>query len=124
MERNTSDNDPDFTKIGELQTHHFASYIPSDARNVLVEVNSTYNCNLALMMSQDSYAFSDSAEYMVSEPGAIQRLSFPSIREGLWYIAVKCLAKVTVEQTDYGQAYTSNTEILNGVPYQITVSWE
>ena len=124
MEKRTSDNDPAYTRIGDLQTHHFASYIPSDAKNITVEVNSPSTYNFALMMNQDSFAFSDTAEYMVSEPGSKQRLVFPSIREGLWYVAVQCLSTVLVEQTDHGQAYTSNTEVLNGVPYQISVSWE
>ena len=124
MEKSTSENDLAHTRIGDLQTHHFASYIPSDAMNVTVEVSSSNCLNLSLMMSQDSFAFSDTAEYIASEPGAKQRLVFPSIREGLWYISVQCLTTVTVEQTDYGQAYTSNTEVLNGIPYQISVSWE
>ena len=124
MEKKTSDNDPIYTQIGDLQTHHFASYIPSDARNISVDVNSSSNCNLALMMSQDSFAFSDTAEYYASEPGAKQRLFFPSIREGLWYVAVQCLTTVTVEETDFGQAYIGNTEILDGVPYRISIKWE
>lgn len=124
MEKKTSDNDPLYTRIGDLQTHHFASYIPSEAQNVSVEISSSSSYDLSLMMSQDSFAFSDTAEYIASEPGAEQRLFFPSIREGLWYIAVQCLTTVTVEQTDYGQAYTSNTDVLNGVPYRISVSWE
>ena len=125
MDKKTPDNDPDFTRIGDLQTHHFASYLPSEAKNVVVEVSSDYNsCDLVLMMSQDSYAFSDTAEHKSSEPGAKQRLVFTSIREGLWYIAVQCLTTVTAELTDYGQAYTNNTEVLNGVPYRISVSWE
>ncbi len=124
MEKQTSHNDPAYTRIGDLQTHHFASYVPSDAKNILVEVSSSSNCDLALMMSQDSYAFSDTAEYLASEPGSKQRLVFPSIREGLWYIAVKCMTTVSVEQTDYGQTYVGNTEVLNGVPYRISISWE
>ncbi len=124
MEKASNDNDPAHSRIGDLQTHHFASYIPSDAKNVFVEVSSSSNCDLALMMSQDSFAFSDEAEFIASEPGAKQRLVFPSIREGLWYIAVQCLTTVTVEQTDYGQAYGGNTDVLNGVPYRISICWE
>ena len=124
MEKHTSDNDPAFTRIGDLQTHHFVSYIPSDARNIIVEVSGSSDCDVALMMSQDSFAFSDMAEYMASEPGSKQQLVFPSIREGLWYIAVQCLTTVSVEQTDYGQRYIGNTEVLNGVPYCISVSWD
>ena len=124
MEKNTSDNDPAFTRIGDLQTHHFVSYIPSEAKNVIVEVNSNSNYDLALMMGQDSFAFSDTAEFISSEPGARQRLVFSSIREGLWYIGVQCMTTVSVNQTNYGQAYTENTEVLNGVPYRISISWE
>ena len=124
MEKKTTDDDPAYTRIGDFQTHHFASYIPSDAKNVTVEVNSSSNYDLSLMMSQNSFAFSDTAEYLSSELGSKQRLVFSSIREGLWYIAVQCLTTVTVEQTEYGQAYTSNTDVLNGVPYRISVSWD
>lgn len=124
MDKNTFDNDPNFTRIGDLQTHHFASYIPSNAKNVIVEVNSLSNCDLSLMMSQDSFAFSDAAEYRTSNPGAKQQLTFSTVREGLWYFAVQCLTTVKVEQTDYGQEYKGNTDVLNGIPYSISVKWE
>ena len=124
MDKTYNDSDPFFSRIGDLQTHHFAAYIPSDAKNIVVEVSSSSNCDLALMMSQDSFAFSDSAEFLSSEPGAKQRLYYPSIREGLWYIAVQCLTTVTVEQTDYGQFYSGNTAVLNGIPYSISIKWE
>ena len=124
MDKTTDDNNPDYTRIGDLQTHHFATYIPPEAKNVRVEVISSSNCDLALMMSQDSYAFSDTAEIISQNPGANQVLDFPSIREGLWYIAVQCLTTVTVEDTEYGQAYIGKTEVLNGVPYQISITWQ
>ena len=124
MNKKSTDNKPDFTCIGDLQTHHFASFIPSDAKNIRVELKSSSNCDLALMMSQDSYAFSDVAEYRSSAPGANQTLSFSTIREGLWFIGVQCLTTVTVKETDYGQEYGGKTEVLNGVPYKIMISWE
>lgn len=124
MNKESTDNIPAFTRIGDLQTHHFAAYIPSDAHNIKVELKSSSDCDLALMMSQDSYAFSDVAEYSSSVSGANQILSFPTIREGLWFIAVQCLTTVTVTETDYGQEYSGKTEVLNGVPYKIMISWE
>ena len=124
MNKKSTDNKPDYTRIGDLQTHHFAAYIPSDAKNVRVELKSSSDCDLALMMSQDSFAFADVAEYRSAVPGANQKLSFPTIREGLWFIAVQCLTTVTVTETDYGQAYSGKTEVLNGVPYTISISWE
>ena len=124
MDRKTTDNNPAYTRIGDLQTHHFATYIPSDAKNIRVEVNSSSKCDLALMMNQGTYAFSDVAEFKSSVSGANQELSFSSIREGLWFIAVQCLTTVTVTETDYGQEYGGNLEVLNGIPYRISISWE
>ena len=124
MDKTTTDNDPAFTRIGDLQTHHFAVYIPSGAKNVVVELSSASDCDLALMMSQDSYAFSDSATYRSAVSGSRQHLSFPSIREGLWFISVKCLTTVTVSEMDYYQKYSGNTDVLNGIPYRIIINWE
>lgn len=124
MDRQSSDNKPAYARIGDLQTHHFAAYIPSNAKNIKVEVNSSSKCDLALMMNQGTYAYSDVAEYCSVVPGANQELSFPSIQEGIWFIAVQCLTTVTVKETDYGQEYNGKTEVLNGIPYQIKVSWE
>lgn len=124
MDKTTEDNNPAYTRIGDLQTHHFAAYIPSDAHNIRVELSSTSDCDLALMMNQGTYAFSDVAEYKADIPGSKQQLCFPSIREGLWFIGVQCLTTVTVTETDYGQEYGGNLEVLNGIPYQISISWE
>ena len=124
MDKTTPDNNPDYTRIGDLQTHHFATYIPSDAKNVRVEVNSSSQCDLALMMDLGTYAFSDVAEYQAAVPGSRQQLFFPTLREGIWYIAVQCLTTVTVKETNYGQEYVGNLEVLNGIPYRISISWE
>ena len=124
MDKLSSDNKPAFARIGDLQTHHYATYIPSDAKNIKVEVSSPGKCDLALMMNQGTYAYSDVAEFSSSVVGANQQLSFLSVREGLWFIAVQCLTTVTVKETDYGQEYGGKTEVLNGIPYQIMVSWD
>lgn len=124
MDKTTDDNKPAYTRIGDLQTHHFAAYIPSDAHNIRVELSSASDCDLALMMNQGTYAFSDVAEYRSSASGAQQHLFFSSIREGLWFIGVQCLTTVTVKETDYGQDYGGNLEVLNGIPYRISISWE
>lgn len=124
MDKKTSDNNPAYTRIGDLQTHHFATYIPPDARNIRVEVSSNSKCDLALMMNQGTYAFSDDSEYRSTESGSDQLLFFPSIREGFWFVSVKCLTSVAVKEVDYGQEYVGNLEVLNGIPYQIRISWD
>ena len=124
MDKKTADRDPAFTRIGDLQTHHFATYIPSDAKNVKVVLSSSCKCDLVLMMNQGTYAFHDAAEYKTTGSGANHSLSFTSIQEGLWFISVKCLTTVTAKETDYGQEYVGNLEVLNGIPYQIAINWE
>ncbi len=124
MDKFSTDNNPAYTRIGDLQTHHFAAYIPSGARNIRLKLESSSECDLALMISQDSYAFADVAEHHSDVPGSSQQMSFPSLKEGVWYIAVRCLTTVTVKETEYGQEYTGNLEVLNGIPYRILISWE
>lgn len=124
MDKKTEDNDPDYTRIGDLQTHHFATYIPSGASNIRVEVSSDSGCDFSLMMNRGSYAFSDTAEYCSTDTGATQHLFFPSLKEGFWFIGVKCLTTVTVVETEYGQAYSGHTEVLNGIPYNISIFWD
>ena len=124
MDRETKDRDPAFTRIGDLQTHHFATYIPADAKNIRVELDGPSGCDFALMMSHDSFAFADCAQFRSSMPGARQQLSFPTLLEGVWFIAVQCLTTVTVKETDDGQDYAGKTEVLNGVPYRILIHWK
>ena len=124
MIKTTEDNDPAFTRIGDLQVHHFVTYIPSDAKNIQVELTSSSSCDLVLRLGLDSYAFSDVAEYQSSVTGPNQRLYLTSIREGYCFISVQCLSTVTVQSADYGQEYHGNTEVLNGIPYTISISWE
>ena len=124
MDKKTEDKNPAFARIGDLQTHHFASYIPPNAKNIRVEVSSPSDCDFALMMSQQTFAFPEEAEYSSSVLGAHQSLSFPTIKDGFWFIGVKCLTTVKVKETDYGQEYSGKTEVLNGVPYTISISWE
>ena len=123
MDKKTSDNNPAFTRIGDLQTHHFAAYVPANARNIRVELNSPSDCDFALMMTHVSNV-PDENKYQSSVPGSRQQLFFPSIREGIWLIAVQCLTTVTVTETDYALEYGGKTEVLNGVPYRILISWE
>lgn len=124
MNKKTADNNPGFTCIGDLQTHHFAAYIPPDARNIKVKLIGPDECDFALMMNQAAYAFPEDAKYCSAVPGARQQLSFSTLREGIWFISVQCLTTVTVTETDYALEYGGKTEVLNGVPYKIMISWE
>ena len=124
MDKNTEDNQPSYSKIGDKQYHHFVVYIPDNAKKIKVAVNSHKDCDLALRMAKNTFAYAGDAKYASSKGGPNQMLSVGTLEEGLWYISVQCLTTPTVEQADYGQTYTGRTDVLNGIPYSIEVSWE
>ena len=124
MDKDAEDNLPLFAKIGDLQCHHFALNIPHNANNISITVDTSVDCDLSLMLKKGTYAYPDIADYISSDDGAYQKLSFHFLPAGLWYVSVKCLNTVDVLETDFGQMYTDNSNVLNGVPYRITASWD
>lgn len=124
MKKKTEDNDPNYTKIGDLQYHHFVVYIPQGAVNVVFQVSSPVECDMQLMLSNKTIPYSANAHYVASLPGANQSLQFPSIEPGLWYVSVKCNTTVMTTTEEWGQSYTGRTDVLNGIPYSVSVSWE
>ena len=124
MDKSFSDNFPAFTKIGDRQCHHFAVIIPEGARNVSVSLEGAPDFDLTLMMDPETYAYPDVAHFISDIPGPVQKLEFEALEAGIWYIAVQCLTTVDVNDFKYGQEYSGKTDVLNGVPYSITVTWE
>ena len=124
MDKSTEDRQPSYTKIGDKQYHHFVVYIPDKAKNIKVSVNSNKDCDLALRMDKDTFAYADDAVFTSKKGGSSQVLYVDTLEEGLWFISVQCLTTPTVEKTDFGQTYTGRTDVLNGIPYSIEVSWE
>lgn len=123
MNKTTEDENPDYTMIGDLQSHHFVSFIPKDAIEVSVTLKSEADVDLSLMLRRNVFAYEDNAQYIASDGGANQQLYFPKLSPGLWYIAVKCNTTVETVETNWGQEYVGRTDVLNGIPYSIKVSW-
>lgn len=108
MDCTTEDGKPAYTRIGDLQCHHFAFYLPFGAKKISLETESGAACDLRLMLCRDTYAFPGNADHMAAAPGPAQRLAFDTLEPGIWYVAVQCLTT--------GEKY-------NGFPYSITVNW-
>lgn len=124
MDKMSSDGQPEYARIGDMQCHHFAVFIPSGAVNVRFEVEGSEDADLVLRLNRQTYAFPSNAEYVTERAGNMQSLSFPSFDFGVTYVSVQCMNKPSVENTDYGQEYSGQTEVLNGLPYVIKVSWD
>ena len=124
MDKSSTDNDPEHTMIGDLQYHHFVVYIPDEAYDVTFTLSSTADCDLQLSLCSNTYAYDNVANYISNAPGANQRLHFDYLNKGLWYVAVRCLTTVTSTDIPFGQEYSGRTDVLNGMPYTIHVTWE
>lgn len=123
MDKTTEDNAPQFARIGDLQCHHFITMIPENANDVTLEVSSDADCDLSLMLCRNTFAYPEDADYVSSEKGSHQQLTFSRLDAGLWFVTVKCLTTIEVTETEYGQSYLDKYNVLNGVPYRISVSW-
>lgn len=113
-----------YSKIGDLQCHHFAVYIPSTAHNIKFFVTSESGYDMRLLLAHDDFAFPESAEYRSEQTGYKQTLAIDRLEEGYWYLAVQCMTTVSVEDTEIGQNYSGKTDVLNGVEYTVSVTWE
>ena len=123
MYAGSEDNQPFYAKIGDLQSHHFAVMIPEGARDLTLDLDSDADCDLVLMMNHDTMADRENATYISSNHGAHQQLHYESLESGVWYVSVRCLTTVEVHETDYGQSYIDQSDVLNGFPYQIMMKW-
>lgn len=106
-------------RIGDLQCHHFAFWVPKDAGTVEVSVEGQTDCAWALSLSQEGFAYPDTAPFVNDTPEFRAELA-----PGIWYLSVRCMTTVDVKETETGQTYSGRTDVLNGVPYSVVVKWE
>lgn len=124
MNKNTEDNDPAYTKIGDLQYHHFTVGLQSGANSMQVTLDGDDNYDMHLFVAKDTFAFTGSADYSDSGSGADKIIDIQSLPAGMWHVGVKCATTVTSEKKSWGYKYTSNLEVLNGVEYTIKATWD
>lgn len=127
MIRTTGDNDPDFTRIGDRQYHHFAVDVPRGVKEIEVELKApdklTDRYDLWLFADGQDFAFRDRARYKNVNHGTDKQFTIPVSKPGRYYISVFCATAPDTVDTFYGVQYTGRTDVLNGVPYIIKVSW-
>lgn len=123
MTKGTADNDPAHTMIGDLQCHNFAFSLPRKARNVKVRLEVLNSHNLSLRLAKGTYAFKEDAQYAVENREPVKELHFEKLPGGVWYIGVQCEDTVWIRHSKEYDTY-EDTDVLNGVPYRISVSWD
>ena len=127
MTRATDENDPDFTRIGDRQYHHFAVDVPKGVKEIKVELTAperwTDRFDLWLFADGKDFAFRNNARWKALRHGSDKILTIPVEKPGRYYISVFCATTVDTVDTFYGVQYTGRTDVLNGVPYLLKVSW-
>ncbi|NMB37594.1 MAG: hypothetical protein GX993_06120 [Bacteroidales bacterium] len=124
MKCSTSDNNPAFTKIGDRQYHHFAVDIPKGTAQIKISITPQKGWDrfdMYLFANPGDFAFNDNSLYFNVGNGVAKELTITKPTAGRLYISVFCATTVDVEPTSYGQQYTGRTDVLNGVPYTISV---
>lgn len=122
----TSDENPAFTRIGDRQYHHFVVDVPKgvDTLAITLESKKGYSrFDLYLFASQDGFAFNDSSKWYNVDNGVDKVLYIIKPKAGRYWLSVFCATTVDTEETPYGTNYIGRTDVLNGVPYAITVKY-
>ncbi len=126
MDRQTYEHVPEYTRIGDMQYHHFAIDIPQGARDVTVTLQGAEGSHMTLAVCKDTYAYDDCADFRSTIDGSYQQFVMARPQAGVWYVSVRCIDKVEVVNNTYGESYrpTAMKDLLNGVPYTIEVTWQ
>lgn len=126
MNKRTEDCDPDFTRIGDLQYHHFAVDVPRGCKRLTITLDGYEDAkkfDLTLLAKRGKLAFHDNTTDKVISRGCNKDMVIHNPKPGRWYISVRCETTVTTGTNKYGTYYRSYKNVLNGVPYAITVSY-
>jgi hypothetical protein len=123
MNKETSDNDPSRTKIGDKQYHHFVLDC-KDAKNVEVNVTGADGYDFHLFVAKDTFAFNNAADFADSSDGNVKTLTIPRLETGTWYVGVKLNTTVKTRDATIFPEYYDNLEVLNGISYTVKTDWE
>ena len=129
MNQGSEKNAPDFAPIGDKQYHHFTFELASRTPELVVTLRGIdTNTDLYLALANGRMAWLGDCDYVLCSSGANKSLHIRNVPAGTWSVAVYCPVTVTSTKTEYASGayyykYTGNTEVLNGVPYEISVNW-
>jgi len=123
MDKRTSDNDPEHTRIGDQQYHHFDFVVRDKPTDALIELKGEKGFNFCLYLKKDAPAFRSKSDQAVTKPGSTKSIK-AKLTPGRWFVGVECTTTVnaTLDGCRGFFNYTGNTAVLNGAAYQIKIS--
>ena len=124
MNKDTKENDPNYTKIGDNQYHHFFIEIQKDVQNFTIQVKGEEDFEFNVYMNKDKFAFNGASEFKTTSNKSNIEMTIPHISSGKWYISVECTSTIgTAFHKDHVE-YIDNLKLLNGIAYSIKVDWK
>ncbi len=134
MVRETEENQPEYTKIGDKQIHHFTFEVnDSRDRYLLLELAGAPNQNggepydFRLYLNKDRPAFPSDHLHMGQgslSDKTIYLENLNTLADGTWYVGVELFTTVELVENDWDEVYyTGPIEVLNGIAYELTATW-
>ena len=127
MNKRTEDKDPAYTRIGDRQYHHFELEVPRKCKRAVISLDGydgSRNFSLSLCAKRGEMAFHENTLFKSVAVGCRKQLVLERPKSGKWYVSVFCETTVNEAVGRYGTYYYGRTEVLNGVPYKISVKYE
>lgn len=124
MNRSTADNEPEYTKLGDKQVHHFRVQIPAGMTILNVSLDGEDGYHLNVFVHKENFAFQADHDYSEESVGSDKTIQITNPEAGEWYIGVECYTTVQTIVQSWGYEYAGPVGVLNGVAYQITADWQ
>ena len=119
MNKATSQNDPEHTKIGDKQYHHFKINVPQNNTNISINVNAQSGYSLNIYLAKDDFAFKSNAQFADTSKSNTKTLNINNLQSGTYFVSVELDSTVSTIQKSWGEEYTGNLSVLNGISYSI-----
>lgn len=123
MDKNTADNDPEYTKIGDKQYHHFKIEIPEDNQQLVINLYGQSGYHFNLYLNKDDFAFRSNALYLDTTESSSKTLNISNLDAGTYYVSVECETTTEIIQLNWGFEYINNLDVLNGLSYMIQADY-
>ena len=123
MNQETTDKKPAFTKIGDLQNHHFRFDVSSGRTPVQIDIAGQEGFDFHVSVHSTPPGQNQAAEFSDTSAGWNKRLKM-RLAAGTWYITVHCASTVeaTKDASEGFYRYEGPLAVLNGLSYQITAT--
>lgn len=132
MDCHTAEDDPQHSRIGDLQCHHFVLWLAAGVPSLELQMKGEGDYRMELYFKKDDFAFPDNEpDYSAVTPANSQTIVTGPLDKGLWYVTVRCASTVTATENYIDKdkklgryfVYSGDCGVLNGVPYSIVAKW-